>query len=164
MMALKMRLGSPVVVILPTIFAGKQANQNHADDKSSDVCPPGDSARITGCRRKCRGSIQKLHEKPEAKDDESRYFDHLDKNEDRHQRQNARERIGNEVRSENTGNCATGANAGDGAVVIQYGVNDTRSQPAQQVEYEVAEMAKAVLNVVAEDPEIPHVSNQMQPA
>src|SRR5215831_16189279 len=159
MMALKMRLGSPVVIILLTIFAGKQANQNHADDKSSDVCPPGDTAGITARRRKCRGSIQKLHEKPEAKDDESRYFDHLEKNEDRHQCQNAREWIGNQIRPENTGNCATGANARGGAVVVQYGVSDTRSQSAQQVEYKIAEMAKPVLDVVAEDPEIPHVSN-----
>jgi hypothetical protein len=43
-------------------------------------------------------------------------------------------------------------------------VNDTGADSAQQIEYQEAEMAQPILDVVAENPQVPHVAEQMEPA
>ena len=43
-------------------------------------------------------------------------------------------------------------------------MDDPGSKSAEQVKYKVGEMAEPVFDVVAENPQVPHVADQVQPA
>ena len=45
-------------------------------------------------------------------------------------------------------------------VWIQDRMDDAGAESAEQIEYEIREVAEPVFNVVAEDPEIPHVPDK----
>jgi len=127
------------------------------------VGPPRDAAGVgyRGSERGC--AIQKLHYEPEAQDDDGGDFNDKEK-EQRDEREHACEWVGNKIGAQDAGNRPARSNAGDPYVIVQYGVDDTGAEPAQQIEYEIVEVAQPVFDVVTEDPQIPHVPNEVQPA
>ena len=70
-------------------------------------------------------------------------------------------RVENEVGAHDSGDGAAGADDGDTGICIQQNVRDGRGQSAEEVEDEIAEVAKVVFDVVAEDPEEKHVATDV---
>ncbi len=157
-----MRLSPPVVLIAVAVFAWEQADENHADQKAADVGPICHAASF---RRSCEtcGATEELDDEPKSEDDEGGDLDKLDEDENGNERQHARSRIRHQIRAEHAGNGSAGADAWNCRVVVQHGVEDSGSNAAQQIEYEVREVAEAVFDVVSENPQVPHVSDQMKP-
>ncbi len=56
------------------------------------------------------------------------------------------------------------ADHGDGAPRIHEGLRGRRGQPAEDIEEEVADAAHRIFHVVPEDPEEPHVADEVKPA
>src|SRR5262245_47468892 len=159
-----MRLRSPVVFILGTVSARKTTDQNHSDNESADMRPPCDSAGVgTSGGQSCR-SVKELHHEPEPEHDQSRYFNDLDEDKNGYQRRHARAWIRQEIRYKHARNCAAGADAGNDGVDVEDSVNDSGADAAKQIEHEIREMTETVFHVVAENPEVPHVPDQMHPA
>src|SRR5262249_48358621 len=65
---------------------------------------------------------------------------------------------------ENPCDRAARSNARNGHVVVEDCMNDSGAESAEQIEYKVREVAKPILDIVAENPQVPHVPDQMQPA
>ena len=70
--------------------AREDRSERDAEQKSTDVCPPRNSATALH-----RGI--KLEAKPQQQVDNRRHFDHLDKDKKREQRHDTRARIQNEI-------------------------------------------------------------------
>src|SRR5215475_6321283 len=119
---LKIRLRPSVVLIAVSISSRKQADQDHSDQESTDVCPPGDPTGVgRSCRERCR-TVEELHDEPETEDDKGGYFDYLDEDKNRNEGQHASARIRDNVCPEYAGNGTACANAWDRGVEVQDGV------------------------------------------
>jgi len=105
-----------------------------------------------------------LHQEPKDEEEHRRNFNDLQKNKNRYERENPCKRVRHHIRAQNARDRPARSDAGDRGLRIQYRVDNSRAQTADQVKYEVREMAQAVLNVVSENPEVPHVADQMEPA
>ena len=128
------------------------------------MSPPGDaSGRGVGNGEGTR-SGKKLHEEPEAENDDSWNLDNLPEKEDGYQHHHACKGVQEKVGSEDTGDGATGTDAGDFNPVVDAGVDEPGAKTGQQVEHQKAAVSQPVFDVVAKDPEIPHVADQMEPA
>src|SRR5207253_9912397 len=60
--------------------------------------------------------------------------------------------------------CAARSNARQDSFGVEDRVDDPGAKSAEQIKQKVSEMAQAVFNVVAENPQVPHVADQVQPA
>ena len=160
-----MRLTSGVVPIALTVPAWKQTDQEDPNDESPDMCPPRNAARLIDarCGQGC-SAVKELHEEPESKDDHGGYFDDLEEYKYGDKRKDPGKWIRNQIGAQDAGNRATGSDAGNRTAAIQNRVDNSRADTAQKIEYEKGEMPQAVLNVVAKNPEVPHVTDDMQPA
>ena len=105
-----------------------------------------------------------MHQKPEDEEEHGRNFNDLQKNENRYQRENPGKRVGHHIRAQNARDRPARSDAGHRGLRIQQRVDNSRAQTAEQVKYEVREMTQPVFNVVSENPEVPHITDQMEPA
>jgi hypothetical protein len=160
-----MRLTSGVVPIALTVAAWKQTDQKDSDNESPDMRPPRNAARLIDacCGQRC-SAVKELHDEPESQDDHGWNFNHLDEYEYGDKGEDPREWIRNKVRAQHAGDRATGPDAGNRTVAIQNRMDNSRADSAQKIEYEEGEMSQAVLDVVAKNPQVPHVADDVQPA
>src|SRR5262245_26837688 len=97
---LKIRLRSSVVLIAVSVSSRKQADQDHSDQESTDVCPPGDATGVGSRCRQRRRTVKELHDEPEPEDDEGGYFDYLDEDKNRNEGQHTSARIRHHICAE----------------------------------------------------------------
>ena len=108
--------------------------------------------------------LKQLDDKPVDQDEDGGDLHGRQKEEDRDQSDDARVRELHQVGAHHAGDGAAGADGGQPRVCIEGHVDQSRGHAAQQVEQQVFRMAQDVLDVVAEDPQEPHVADQVQPA
>jgi len=86
----------------------QQLDQDHARHESADVCPDRDAA---GFHRRAQGAeaFEELHEEPEDEVDDRRNLDEPRQEEHRHEGEDARARIRDQIRAENAGDGSGGA-------------------------------------------------------
>ena len=109
----------------------------------------------------CR-SQQELSNEEVAEHDPRRQ-PHKPHEEERHDGENFRAGIEQEVRAHYAGDGAAGSDCGDGRVEIEDCVHSHSGNSADEVENDVAEVAEVVFDVVAEDPEREHVEDEVHP-
>src|SRR5436190_20331780 len=126
-----MRLTPGVVPITLAVLAWKQADQQDSDDEAPNMRPPGNAAGLvnTRCGQR-RGAVEELHDEPETEDDHGWNFDDLEEHEYRHKRQTAREWIRDEIGSQHACNRAAGSDARHRTAAVEYGVDNSRADPA----------------------------------
>jgi len=87
-----------------------------------------------------------------------------DEEDDRDQRRHPRFREQQQVGAEDSGDGTRGADRRHARGGVEERVGQRREEAAGDVEDEIAEVVEAVLDVVAEDPEVEHVAAEVQPA
>ena len=132
--------------------------EDQASDKTADMGPEGNASYIAW-RKACR---KQLNKKPIGEKDKGGDFDKLEKDEDRNQRHYSGPRIEKEVGPHDAGNCAARPNRWDIGIPVGQKMDDSSSHPAEKVKDEIANMAEPVLNIVSEDVEKPHISEDME--
>ena len=125
--------------------------------------PPCNTSRVWASYRQGGCSVKKLHDEPEAENNECWNLNDLEKYENRYQRENTCKWIRDHIGAQHAGDRATRSDAWDRRFRIQDRVGDSCAETAKQVEYKVREMTQPVLDVVSKDPEVPHIADQMEP-
>jgi hypothetical protein len=72
--------------------------------------------------------------------------------------------IGHDVCAKHTGNGSARTDARHVAIVVQDRMDDSGAESAQHIKQKESKMSKPVFHVVAEDPQVPHVADQVKPA
>lgn len=107
-------------------------------------------------------NAEELEEEPEPEHEQGRDADKFYEDEDKHQGENPGRWKEKQVGAQNPGNRPAGPDHGNGRVRIGEDLGEASSEAADQVKEEKAEMAQGIFDVVAEDPEIEHVSEEVQ--
>ena len=110
-----------------------------------------------------RASAEQLHQKPEPEQHERRQLEDLPPEEQRNQREDARARVEHEIRAHDARDGAAGADGRQRGLGIHRDLAEGGDDAAQQIEKDEASVAKAIFDVVAEDPEVPHVADHVHP-
>jgi len=103
-----------------------------------------------------------LKEKPEPEHSPGGNPDEIRQQRKDHQHLHARLRITEQVGAHDSGDCTARADSGNIQVRIRVDVRHPSQEAAQKVEHEVYQMAEMVLDVVAENPKHPHISDDVQ--
>src|SRR6478752_2185246 len=134
---------------------------DHPDDRRDpgsgheppDVLEQGDSA-VRGRDAERRKAVDQLEDEPHPQHDQGRHLEQLVEEAEIDQRQDAGPWVEDQVGAEDGGDRPGGADDRDGRRGVDPDLGDRRHRPAEQVEQQEADPAEAVLDVVAEDPEI----------
>src|SRR5206468_10682569 len=110
------------------------------------------------------GASEKLKDEPQSEDDDGGNLAHGDEEKDRDQRGYARAGKHHDISAQHAGDRAGRSDGGHARVRIHDGVRQRGQDSADQIEKEVLRVAEAVLDIVAKDPEIEHVSAEVDPA
>ncbi len=144
--------------------AWQDPQKNHPEHETPDVGPPGHPPGRSVGNTERTGPLKELHDEPEPQNDDRGDFYDLYEEEQRHERQNLRPRVEQQVCTEDSGDRSAGADAGDFDVGIDCRVDSAGAESCQKVEERKTPVAQAILHVIAENPQVPHVSDQMQPS
>jgi len=132
--------------------------EDQAGHKTTDMGPEGNASHIA--RGKTRR--KELDEKPIGEKDKSGNLDKLDEEEDRDQGHDPGPGIEEEISPHDAGNRAAGSNGRNIGIPVGDKVDESSSHPAEKVKDEIPNMAQPVLNIISEDVEEPHVSEDME--
>ncbi len=141
-------------------FREEQQRHQRAEREPPDVGPVRDAARAHVAERP--HAAEELKHEPHPEDDGRGEGDEGD-DEEEDQRQHLPAREHDEVRAEHTGDRSRRAEVRHDAVRPHGDLGGTRHDPGHQIEQGIAEAPQPVLDVVAEDPEEPHVAENVQP-
>jgi len=139
-------------------------DQQHPGDEAADVGEVGHAAgalQVAGVHR-C-GTEEELHHDPKAEEEDRRDLADGDEDEDRNQRGHPLLRIEHDVGAEHAGNRPRGTDRRHARRGIHHRVGQRGDQAAREIEEEVSGVPEAILDVVAEDPEVEHVPAEVQP-
>src|SRR6267143_3398207 len=140
----------------------QQAGKNDAGDESADVSPPGDTA--FGERGEpFRRSLQYLDQKPQSDEHSSRQFKEQGNEKDRNHDDDSREREQTQITTKYPSDCAGGAQRRDRRGRIECRMGYRRQQAAGKIKRQIGQRAQLILDRPAEQPQCPHVENQVQP-
>jgi len=103
-----------------------------------------------------------LDEKPIAQKDKSGNFDKLEEEEDWDQRHYPGPRIKKKVCPHDAGDRAARPDGWDIGIPVGHKMDESSSHPAEEVKDEITNVAQPVLNIVSEDIEEPHVSEDVE--
>ncbi len=81
----------------------------------------------------------------------------------RYQREHAGARIQHEIRAHHTGDRSAGADAGDRRSDVKERVQQRCRNSADQIEHQIQHVPEIVLDIIAENPQRPHIEDQVQP-
>src|SRR5947208_10691497 len=130
-------------------------------DEAAHVCPPGNPTPEAS--RAGHHAVKQLREEPEGQEHERRHGNDLDEKEDGQQGHHLGAGKQHEVSAHYPSNRAARANHRHLGVWPGQVVQIDGRKSAHQVVEQIAALTQAVLNVVAEDPQRPHVADQVQP-
>lgn len=126
------------------------------------MSPPGDASRLRAAKR--ADAAQELHREPQSNKKHRGQAREKPPEEKRDQSENARRREEHHVCAEHARNGAARAESGDRGTQAEKHLGDTRAQSAYEIEAEVGKMAEAVFHIGPEEPQEPHIADDVQPA
>jgi hypothetical protein len=144
------------------LAAGEKANKK-SEGEATYMRPPGNAAETLSSRAEAHGAIEKLEKKPNAQKQNGRQNKCRPEDERGHECFDAGERIKAEVRAHDSRNGSAGTNGWDLRTGIGKDVHARRRDPASQIQEDISRATKAVFNVVAKNPERPHIAEEMKP-
>src|SRR5579864_1192231 len=150
---------SPGSVAVAVTALGEEFDEQDTDYESADVGPEGYAAGLAGLGDRGSRTAEKLADSPVAEHEPC--GDGKDENW-REPDQDPRFRIEHEVGAHHAGDCAAGADAGHVRTGVEEDVGQTGGDSAQQIEDQVGEVSQVVFDVVAENPEHPHVAEHVK--
>ena len=109
-----------------------------------------------------RESVKKLEYEPESQDEHSRHRHYPDEEPKEYQSQDSRPRKSDHVSAQNSSNGAGCPYHRDPGIGRGKNVQKAGCQSTQNVKDEKLCMTKLIFNVVSKDPEIKHVTCQME--
>jgi hypothetical protein len=142
-------------------FALEQANQQHARNESPDVSPESNTARILAL---AHAAAEQLQDKPESQNETCRNIDQSDEPTEKQQSQHPGARVKQNIGAKYPRNGTAGTYGRNGGRYIGQYMADRSQESREQIEDEVAKVSHRLFDVVAEDPQEPHVPNQVHPA
>ena len=107
-------------------------------------------------------NAEELDKKPEPQDEQGRKTDQLNKDKNKKQGENARARKKNQISTQNPGHRSAGPNHRNGRFGIGKNLSQAGNQTTDQVEKKEAEMPQRILDVIPEDPQVKHVSEDVE--
>jgi len=140
------------------VRALEYTDQRHPCNKTSDV---REECHASAGAADAHASAQELHDKPEAQHDSRGHPHHAHP---RHEHEHVCTWKEQDIGAKHAGNRAAGAHHRDRGRGIRDCVTQRRQDAASEVKDHKARMPHHILDVVAEDPEIEHVADQMHPA
>ena len=111
-----------------------------------------------------RQAVEQLEDEPEAEHDDRRDVDQLVEEAEEDQRRHPGPREEHEIRPERRRDRPGRADRRDRRGRVDGDLGEARERAAEQVEAEEPEPPEAILDVVAEDPQVEHVAQQVHPA
>src|SRR5882762_7771853 len=141
----------------------KQPVHHNAGEEAADVRPPGYASDIVRPEAAQRAA-EHLAQKPETDIDEGRKFEEKRQEENRKYHDDAGARIKNEVCAEHASYRTRRPDCWHRRVDVGEPVREARGDTSEQVEQEETHSAHAVFDGFAEEPESPHVGDEVQPA
>ena len=125
--------------------------------------PPGNAADLLRTGQGERAAKQ-LREEPNGEIEHGRHFKEEREKEDRKQHDQPRGRIKQKISAEHPGNCAGSAERGQSGIGICQDLSKSRDRSADKIEDRKPHRSHAILDIVAENPEGPHIGEDVQPA
>ncbi len=119
------------------------------------MCPPSDPAGCLGPERAHSG--KELQQEPISQDDEGR--DGHQKNEE--QCKHPGPGVEEGISAHHPGNGTTGAHCGKRGMKIKQHVKESRTNPADEIEKKIGDMAEEIFHVVAEYPKKKHIARDV---
>jgi hypothetical protein len=138
----------------------EERHERHPRHEAADMREEGDAAFARGRQH----AANDLHQEPDAERDKRRHMHDRDEHAEENQRAHGGVRMQQHIGAEHTGDGAARAHHGNGRARVDRALHHGRSDPAQEIEDEVARVAHGVLDIVAEDPEEQHVHPEMHEA
>ncbi len=135
--------------------------EGEAGDEAADVGPPGD---VGAGGDQGGGALQKLEEEPEGQEEQGGDMEDGEDGEEGNEGGDAGQREEHEVAAEHAGDGAAGADGGHGGAGVGVYLDGVGDEAAEEVVEDEARFAEAVFDVVAEDPQVPHVAEEVDPA
>ena len=108
-------------------------------------------------------AVEELDEEPEDQPEPGGNVDRGDEKEDEPERMDARVGELDQVGAHHAGDGAAGADHGDAGIRIGQELGHGGGGPAQQVKQQELGGAQNILDIVAEDPQEPHVAEHVHP-
>jgi hypothetical protein len=145
-------------------FSGAGGGQeHHACEEPADVSEPRDASNFRASRRGAHGEIaeEQLHEDPKPDHDHGRDVYEPPEEREAHEREDARVGEQEEIRAEDAGHRAAGADHRDVRARGGQRLRDRRRDARQEIEDEESPVPQRILDVVAEDPQIEHVADDV---
>src|SRR4029079_5941160 len=141
----------------------QQDPDHDAQHGAADVREERDAAARRAAAERADAAHQLEHE-PEAQEDDRRDLEQLVEEAEEHQGQDARAREKHDVHAERCRDRTGRADQRRGRLRVDDHLGQRRCDAADEVEDEERDPAKAILDVVAEDPQVQHVAEDVQPA
>src|SRR5207249_2280280 len=134
---------------------------DHPGNESAHVRPHGDAAVRRGAeRRHARGD---LPDEPDEEEEDRGDLDDLDEEEDGKDRDDARRRKEQEIGPRDARDGAARSHHGDARMHRGERMRRAGRRAAEEIEDRVADVPEPVLDVVAEDVEVEHVAEDVDP-
>ena len=106
--------------------------------------------------------LTELDEEPETQDKQGREADEFYENENKHQSKNPGVGKEQQIGPQDPGHSPAGANHGNGGGGVGQNLGQSGKEAANQVKKEEAQMAQRIFDVVPEDPQVEHVSEEVE--
>src|SRR3954451_8571214 len=132
-------------------------------DEAGDVLEEGHAPAAAG-HAEGGDAVDELEGEPQAQEDDRRALEELVEEAEEDERQHPSPRVQDDIRAEDRGDRPRRADHGRRGVRADHHLRAGGHEAAEDVEEEEAEPAEAVLDVVAEDPQVQHVADQVDPA
>ena len=126
--------------------------------------PPCNPSSVHYTSTQCEDTIEELHHEPQEEDEEGRHSNNIDEKEEEDEKINAGPGKADEIGAKYARNCPTCSHHRHSRVGNQDVLDQCSSKATCQVEEEKSRVTKPILYIVSEDPQVPHVSNDMEPA
>ena len=109
-------------------------------------------------------SLHRLQGEPDAEEDPCRHLEHGEEEAQGHDADHARSREQHDVGAEHAGDRPAGADQRHLAERSDQHLGGGRHHPADEIEGDEPRPRHGIFHVVAEDPQVQHVEDQMEPA
>src|SRR6266850_6311393 len=131
-------------------------------DKSADMRPERYASDVcASCKH--QGATEDLSQDPEKKIGDGRQLKEKWKDENRNEDHHPRERKEEEVCPEHTSYCSRSAHRWKNRIWIRKPMDKSGGETRKQIEDQESDWSHTVFNVVTENPERPHVRNDVHP-
>jgi hypothetical protein len=137
----------------------KEEDQKSPGQKTANVRPPRRSPKAL----EIHDPREKLEQKPKAQEYHRRYLHKLEEKPNGNKGEDAGPREKDEVGAHDSGNRSRCAHHGNSAFPAYGQLKPGRANPTKEVKKEIPAGTHGGLNIVPKDPEVPHVTDDVEP-